>query len=249
MDKFSKLSKDALYDSEKALQYVAQRDLQQESIAEFGVGYIPFDVDTFVRSLETKTKEDLIQLGVLFIHKHNLCSILNDRVVFPIYNIAGNIVSFSGRALPGADPETPKYINTRNSYIFKKSLSLFGFAQAMETIVSQDCCIVVEGNVDVISLWQAGIKNVIAPCGTALTLQQLTILRRVCNRVVLWFDQDAAGQRAKEKSYPIAKELGFEVGVMSAQQWKDPDEVLKNKSVDEILVDINKSFNYVELVK
>jgi len=245
MDNFSQISKEALYSSKEALQYAVQRGLQQEGISEFGVGYVPSDVDTFVRYLDIKIKEDLLKLGIIFDHGSKIGSILNDRVVFPIYNVKGRVISFSGRAFSGITPDNPKYINTRNSQIFRKSIALFGFTQALEHIISKKCCIVVEGNMDVVSLWQAGIRNVIAPCGTALTFQQLAILKRICDSIVLWFDDDEAGQKAFKKSYPIAVELGFKVGRMPNQQWKDPDEVLKNKSMDEILLDIDYSFNYI----
>jgi DNA primase len=247
MRKFSELSMEALYSYDRSLGYVTQRNLQQECIKSFGIGYLPMDIDSFIRLLDITVKEDLLKLGVIFIHDSKLCSIMNDRIIFPICNVSGNIVSFSGRKMPDADPEDAKYVNTRNSQIFRKSLSLFGFSQALESIIDKGYCIVVEGNIDVMSLWQSGIKNVVAPCGTALTLQQLHILKRVCNNIVLWFDDDEAGGKALIKSYPMAVDIGFKVGCMPEQPWKDPDETLKNKSVNEILVDIDKSFYYTIL--
>lgn len=245
MSDFSKIAQKALYNSDEAVEYSISRGLKQESAIKYGIGYVPSDVNAFIRPLEMKIKKDLLKLGVIFDHGMQMGSILNSRIVFPIYDVKGRIISFSGRALSGITTDNPKYINTRNSQIFKKSLAIFGFVQALEHIISQRYCIVVEGNMDVVSLWQAGIKNVVAPCGTALTFQQLTILKRICNEIVLWFDDDEAGQKALKKSYPIATELGFKVGCMPAQQWKDPDEVLKNRSVDEILIDISSSFDYI----
>ncbi len=243
MSKFADYSKEALFKNPEAIDFCNSRLIDEGTIQEFGVGYVPWDVSEFVKFTDRHIIDYLISLGVLYVYNNSINSILGGRVIFPIYNLKGDIISFSGRVLSKdhISLENPKYIHTKNNYVFNKSLSLYGLFQALESIIQNDYCIIVEGNIDVITLSKNGIRNVVSPCGTSLTSQQLLILRRICDNIILWFDNDEAGEKAKERSVNMAGEVGFNIGAMPEYKWKDPDEILKNVEASVIIKDIKRS--------
>ena len=147
------------------------------------------------------------------------------RVMFPIINIRGNIVAFSGRAMPGEDKQGGKYVNTADTPVYKKSENLFGINFAKS--VCSERVILVEGNMDVISLHQAGFENTVAPLGTAFTTEQANLLSRYTKEIVLMLDADAAGQKAVRRASGLLENTGLSVRVVVIPDGKDPDEYIK----------------------
>ena len=150
-----------------------------------------------------------------------------DRLMFPIHDLAGRVVAFSGRILPGTpvtgDTPPPKYLNSPESPIFKKGQTIFGLGLARDAIRTRERVIVVEGNLDVIAVSQAGIGEVVAPLGTALTADQLRVLRRFTETVIVCFDGDEAGRRAAAESFPTFVEAGLWGRGVFLPAGDDPD--------------------------
>ena len=152
------------------------------------------------------------------------------RAMFPIINIRGNIVGFSGRAMPGEDKQGGKYVNTSDTPVYKKSENLFGINFAKSHCA--DKMILVEGNMDVISLHQAGFENVVAPLGTAFTSEQANLIARYTKEIILMLDADAAGQKAIKRASELLENTGLSVRVVVIPNGKDPDEYIKANGPD-----------------
>mgnify|MGYP003461844377 FL=1 len=150
--------------------------------------------------------------------------------MFPIINIRGNVVGFSGRAMPGEDKQGGKYVNTSDTPVYKKSNNLFGMNFAKNHCA--ESIILVEGNMDVISLHQAGFKNAVAPLGTAFTEEQANLLARYTKEVLLTMDADEAGQKAIKRASEILEKTGLKTRVISIPDGKDPDEFIKKNGPD-----------------
>ncbi|MDP6944806.1 MAG: toprim domain-containing protein, partial [Myxococcota bacterium] len=153
------------------------------------------------------------------------------RLMFPIRNLAGEVIAFGGRILPGTEASKPredgakvgKYINSPDSPVYNKGQMLFGLYEARKAMRREGLALVVEGNVDVVAVSQAGFEHVVAPMGTALTIEQCQLLRRFVSRIVLLYDGDAAGQAAAAKATPLALSEGLQVGVVTLASDDDPD--------------------------
>ena len=152
------------------------------------------------------------------------------RVMFPIINIRGNVVGFSGRAMPGDDKAGGKYVNTSDTPVYKKSENLFGINYAKNNCSEQ--IILVEGNMDVISLHQAGFNNAVAPLGTAFTSEQVNLIARYTKEIVLMLDSDAAGQKAIARASQLLEKTGLNIRVVVIPDGKDPDEFIKKNGPD-----------------
>ena len=139
----------------------------------------------------------------------------------------GRVIGFSARVLPGADETTAKYINTPETFVYHKSRALYGFFQAKRAIRERQHVLFVEGNMDVIAMYQAGFPETVAVSGTALTEEQLRIVKRYTDRLLLFFDMDSAGQKASRKSAEMALLLGFSVSVVSIGGGKDAAELAR----------------------
>ncbi len=150
-----------------------------------------------------------------------------DRVTFPVFDVVGRVIGFSARVLPGADETTAKYINTPETFVYHKSRALYGFFQAKRAIRERQQALFVEGNMDVIAMYQAGFPETVAVSGTALTEEQLRIVKRYTDRLLLFFDMDSAGQKASRKSAETALLLGFSVSVVSIGGGKDAAELAR----------------------
>lgn len=211
-----------------ALDYLTGRGLTVKTIKHFGLGAAPDSWDALIHHLKEKgyTESDMLAANV--IGKSNRGGIYDrfrKRVMFPIINIRGNIVAFSGRAMPGEDKQGGKYVNTSDTPVYKKSENLFGINFAKS--VCSECVILVEGNMDVISLHQAGFENTVAPLGTAFTTEQANLLSRYTKEIVLMLDADAAGQKAVRRASGLLENTGLSVRVVVIPDGKDPDEYIK----------------------
>ena len=211
-----------------ALDYLTGRGLTVKTIKHFGLGAAPDSWDALIHHLKEKGYSESDMLAANVIGKSERGGIYDrfrKRVMFPIINIRGNIVAFSGRAMPGEDKQGGKYVNTADTPVYKKSENLFGINFAKS--VCSERVILVEGNMDVISLHQAGFENTVAPLGTAFTTEQANLLSRYTKEIVLMLDADAAGQKAVRRASGLLENTGLSVRVVVIPDGKDPDEYIK----------------------
>lgn len=211
-----------------ALDYLTGRGLTVKTIKHFGLGAAPDSWDALIHHLKEKgyTESDMLAANVIGkSNRGGFYDRFRKRVMFPIINIRGNIVAFSGRAMPGDDKQGGKYVNTSDTPVYKKSENLFGINFAKS--VCSERVILVEGNMDVISLHQAGFENTVAPLGTAFTTEQANLLSRYTKEIVLMLDADAAGQKAVRRASGLLENTGLSVRVVVIPDGKDPDEYIK----------------------
>ena len=215
-------------DGKWALDYLTGRGLTVSTIKHFGLGAAPDSWDALINHLKAKgfTISDMLTANVIGkSQKGTYYDRFRKRVMFPIINIRGNVVAFSGRAMPGEDKAGGKYVNTADTPVYKKSANLFGINFAKNHCSEQ--IILVEGNMDVISLHQAGFPNTVAPLGTAFTSEQANLLARYTKEIVLTLDSDAAGQKAVKRASQMLENTGLSVRVVLIPDGKDPDEFIK----------------------
>ncbi len=216
-----------------ALKYLTDRGLSIATIKHFGLGAAPDSWDRLINHLKSKgfTVSDMLTANVIGkSQKGSYYDRFRKRIMFPIINIRGNVVAFSGRAMPGEDKAGGKYVNTSDTPVYKKSANLFGINFAKNHCSEQ--IILVEGNMDVISLHQAGFCNAVAPLGTAFTSEQVNLLARYTKEIVLTLDSDAAGQKAIKRASEMLENTGLSVRVVLIPDGKDPDEFIKKNGPD-----------------
>lgn len=216
-----------------ALNYLTDRGLSIATIKHFGLGAAPDSWDRLINHLKSKgfTISDMLTANVIGkSQKGSYYDRFRKRIMFPIINIRGNVVAFSGRAMPGEDKAGGKYVNTSDTPVYKKSENLFGINFAKNNCSEQ--IILVEGNMDVISLHQAGFCNAVAPLGTAFTSEQVNLLARYTKEIVLTLDSDAAGQKAIKRASQMLENTGLSVRVVLIPDGKDPDEFIKKNGPD-----------------
>lgn len=217
----------SLLKNQHALEYVfKKRGLSKDIVQEFRIGYAPDDGEAVVRFLQKKgfSKKELAEAGLT---NRFGGDIFRGRMSVPLMDGSGQVIGFTGRILKD-DPKAPKYLNTPQTLVYDKSRHVFGLSQAKEAIRGAGYSVIVEGNLDVVSSHQAGIKQVVASAGTALTQWHLKALSRLSSDVRLAFDADKAGIAATERAIPIAQEVGVELSIVSLPDGvKDPDELIQ----------------------
>lgn len=210
-----------------ALKYaVKKRRLNRQTIGDFVIGYAPDQGDVLTKVLEKRgfSRWELADAGLVNRFGGDL---FRGRMMVALSDSSGEVVGFTGRIIHD-DPRAPKYLNTPQTLLFDKSRHIFGLYQAKEAIRKSDAAVIVEGNLDVVSSHQAGVKNVVATAGTAMTLQHLKALSRLAGRIRLAFDGDRAGVSATERAINLAQEIGVELEVVSLPDGvKDPDELIQ----------------------
>lgn len=216
-----------------ARDYLASRDMRGDEVEHFGLGWAPDDWDTLVRHLQQQgfTPDEIIDAGLATKGSRGPIDRFRGRVMFPIYDAGGrDVVAFGGRVLPGLalrtgprDGAPPKYINSPETEVYKKSRTLYGLNWARAEIQRRDTALVVEGYMDVIGLHRAGVRHAVATCGTALTADHFRQLEKFSGRVVLALDADEAGFTAADRARGLAEEVGVrEVGVLPLPSGQDP---------------------------
>lgn len=215
----------------KALDYLHRRGIEGESIKIFKLGFAPDSPDTAFRFLTLKRgykPEILEKAGVVVKREGRYFDRFRGRIIFPLRDQFGNALGFSGRVLePKGD--AAKYINGPDTLAYKKGRVLYGLETTKQEIKRTGEAVVVEGEFDVISSWQAGIKNVVGIKGSSLTEDQVRLLSRFCPAISLALDSDFAGSEAARKAAGIAQNLGLEVRVIKTGEFKDPDEMVQKK--------------------
>ncbi len=222
--------------AEAARAYVRGRALAEITVDDFLIGYAPEAWDTLVQFLGKRGYRDQEMFDAGLVSKGERGGVFDrfrGRLMFPIRNASGDVVAFTGRIMPGPDgtepKDTGKYVNTQQTPIYNKSAVLFCFDKAKSEIRKKGFAVVVEGNMDAISSHQAGVKNVVASSGTALTVEQLAILKRAAEKLVLSFDNDPAGEHAARRGIDLAVAAGFAVRVLRLppEAGKDPDDCIR----------------------
>ena len=211
-----------------ALNYFLNRGLTPQTIKHFGLGYAPDSWDALIKHMRSKGfsvnelyEADLVKKSTK--NGERFYDNFRNRMMTPIIDIRGNVIGFGGRVL---DDSKPKYVNTADTLVYKKSHEVFAMNYAKNS--KEDFLIVAEGYMDVIALHQAGFTNAVACLGTALTSEQARLMKRYTDEVVLSYDSDEAGQKATKRAIQIFTDSGMKVKVLKLTGGKDPDEIIKN---------------------
>jgi DNA primase len=217
--------KDELRKSPKTNQYLVSRTVNEKSIEDFDVGYLS-NTNALIQFFAQKKigEEQLIQANLITRNEQGLFCRFQDRLIFPIRDFQNRVIAFGGRVLE-ENSQKAKYVNSEEYFLFNKRKNLYGLHHAKKSIKELDSCILVEGYMDVIMCHQFGFTNTIACMGTALTYEQVALIKRLTNNVILMLDQDEAGLTATEKSYEQLKKYGMSVTVVALRK-KDPAELL-----------------------
>lgn len=217
---------------ELARNYLKKRGTNLEMITKFKIGYAPNIWDALVGFLVKRgcSRSDIINVGLGFNTKQGkLVDKFRQRLMFPIWDGRGRVVAFTGRILDEKD--NPKYLNTATTKIFDKGKILYGLNLAQEKIRSQKQVILCEGQMDVIACFGGGYDWAVCSSGTAVTKQQLILLKRLTDNILIAFDNDAAGQKAAYRLTQMALEVGLVVKIVDLDKYKDPDEMMKTDKV------------------
>ena len=223
--------------------YIGKRGLSKSVVTQFGIGYAPDSWNALVDAMRKKGYTDAELRAADLVGEKNgrVYDRFRNRLMFPIIDVRGNVVGFGGRVL---DKSEPKYLNSNETLIFNKRKNLFGLNFAKKT--KQPNIILVEGNIDVVTLHQFGFDNAVASLGTSLTEDQVTLLSRYTEEVILTYDGDEAGQRAAKRAIPMLEKAGIKVRVLQVKDAKDPDEFLQKFGADKFKLLLEESSNRVE---
>lgn len=214
-----------------ALKYVAkQREYKKSTVVDFRLGYAPYTdngLTTFLLKKGFKADE-LRMAGISVMRRSGLSDMFHGRIMIPLADGQGRTIGFTARILPGEESnQAPKYINTPQTILYDKSRHVFGLHLAKEAIRKQDEAIIVEGNLDVIASHQAGVNNVVATAGTALTPGHLKQVNLLTQNISLAFDSDDAGVAATERAIVSAQAAGVNLKIIDIDDGKDPDEIIR----------------------
>ena len=227
----------------QCLDYVRQRGLSKSIVTRFGIGYAPDSWNSLVDAMRKKgyTDQELRDADLVGEKNGRVYDRFRNRLMFPIIDVRGNVIGFGGRVL---DDSKPKYLNSNETLIFNKRKNLFGLNLAKKT--KETSMILVEGNIDVVALHQYGFDNAVASLGTSLTEEQVSLLSRYTEQVILTYDSDEAGQRAAQRAIPMLEKAGIRVKVLQMKDAKDPDEFLKKFGADKFKLLLEGCSNRVE---
>jgi DNA primase len=227
----------------RAREYLTGRGLTAEAIAKFRIGYAPESFNALRDRLQGSAPADLLRLSGLLSSKEQpdgsagpLYARFRKRITFPIHNEAGRVIAFTARALDSDEKSGPKYMNSPETPLYSKGQVLFNLDKARQAIRQQDFALLVEGQMDCITAYMAGIQNVLATSGTAFTEMQVRLLSRYTKRLFVNFDPDAAGANAAEKSIALLTEEDFEVKVVTLEAGLDPDRFIRERGIKEYVV-------------
>jgi len=216
--------------------YFKERGFTKDTIEKFGLGYSPETWDAFtMEALGKGYKLDYLdKTGLTIVKDDKKFDRFKGRVMFPIQSMSGRVLGFGGRILSN-DKKAAKYLNSPESEIYHKSKVLYGIFHAKQAIAKQDNCFLVEGYTDVIQMYQAGIENVVASSGTALTPDQIRLVNRLTKNITVLFDGDAAGLRASVRGIDLILEEGMNVKVCTFPEGDDPDSFAKKTPYDDLV--------------
>ncbi|MCP4310055.1 MAG: DNA primase [Bacteroidetes bacterium] len=224
------------------LSYFRNRGFRDDTIQKFQLGYSPEERTAFSKEASKNgyKQQYLVNTGLSIERDDYLFDRFSGRVIFPIHALSGSVIGFGGRTLK-SDKKIAKYINSPESDIYHKSRVLYGLYQAKKAIVSKEQCFLVEGYTDVIAMHQAGIENVVASSGTALTTEQIRLIKRFTENITILYDGDEAGIKASFRGIDMILEEGMNVKVVMLPVGEDPDSFAKTHSSSEFLEFISTS--------
>ena len=227
-----------------AMEYLEKRKIDKETIKKFQIGLsIPkLSLTDYLLNKQINLKK-LVELGI---SNDNGTDLFVNRIMFPLYDLEGNIVAFSGRIYNTKDAS--KYINTKETSIFKKGTILYNYHNAKEMLKKNDSIIVMEGFMDVIRANTIGITNCVATMGTALTKQNATLLKKMANNIILCFDGDKAGEEATTNAINILKEIDVNPKVVRLEEELDPDEYILKYGADKFKTKIANPSNSIDFL-
>lgn len=227
--------------------YLDKRGLQPETVKKFGLGYAPDTWDSLVKHMKSKgfTENELV---AFFLAKQGRTGraydVFRNRLMFPIVDLRGNVIAFGGRVLESGTNQ-PKYVNTSDTVVYKKGSGIYALNYAKNEAKDRTL-ILCEGYMDVIAMHQAGFTNAVAALGTAFTPEQISLLSRYCDELVLSFDGDDAGQKATQRALRLLANAPMKLRVMKIVGGKDPDEVIKNQGKEKMQELISAAQNDTE---
>ncbi|AGF54735.1 MULTISPECIES: DNA primase [Clostridium] len=230
-----------------AKDYFLKRGIKEETIKRFGLGYSNDEWQGVINYLRRKGYKNDLLLEAGLVSKSeksgNIYDKFRNRVMFPVFDVRGKVIGFGGRVL---DDSKPKYLNSPETMVFQKGINLYGLNFAVKNKLQEDYIIIVEGYMDLIALHQYGITNAVASLGTALTVNQVRLLRRYVNKVIISYDADVAGQTATLRGLEILRSAGLDVKVLTVPEGKDPDEFVRNNGKDAFLRLINEALPLID---
>lgn len=211
---------------EKARQYVVSRKITPTTATNFGLGYAPDSWFALQDAMHKKgfTDQEMVEADLIRPGKKGFYDTFRNRLIFPVIDVSGRVIGFSGRILGDGEP---KYLNSKETVVFNKGRNLFGLNLAKKSKAGY--IILVEGNVDVVSLHQAGFDSAVASLGTSLTVEQARLLSRYTDQIILAYDSDGAGLKAAQRGIEILEKLDVHVKVLRWEGAKDPDDYIKLK--------------------
>jgi len=232
----------------RARQYLKKRGFNSETLKLFSLGFAPLEWEGLIKFAQAKgiEAEALNQAGLTAprTESSGFYDRFRNRITFPVFNLSGKIVGFGGRVLD--DKDVPKYLNSPETPIYQKGKILYGLNFSKDEIRQKGSAILVEGYVDLISLYQAGTKNVVASSGTAFTQTQARLLSRYAEKVFLFFDADSAGQSATFRSVDLLISEGMEVFVVSLKEGEDPDSFVRKFGKDSVREKIQQAKPFID---
>lgn len=226
--------------------YFKDRGLSDDTIRKFGLGFAPDDFHALTNHMLKLgyTKDELVFANLARRsqkNENNVYDNFRNRVMFPIIDVKGNVIAFGGRVM---DDSKPKYLNTSDTMVYKKSQGVFALNLAKKS--GKDSLILCEGYMDVIAMHQAGFTNTVAGLGTALTSEQAHLLSRYASEIMIAYDADEAGQKAAARALTIFKNTPLKIKVLHLSGGKDPDEIIKNYGIEKMKAIINGAANEIE---
>ena len=230
----------------EAKEYLKKREIDETIIKEFGIGLSLIKNDVLTNLLLKKEfkNDDLIKSGLIVENQNGLHDIYMNRIMFPLMNLEGKIVGFSGRIYNTKD--NSKYINTRETEIFKKGEILYNYYRAKDECRIKKTVIIMEGFMDVIRAYTIGVKNVVASMGTAITKEQARLLKRLAPNVILLFDGDAAGEKATIACIEELNKIDVIPKVVRLEEGLDPDDYIKKYGKEKFLNKLNSPIDIME---
>ena len=230
-----------------AKEYLAKRNMSQDVINYFNIGYAPHG-NVLTKALTEKGVDykTMVQTG-LIIESNNGRDLFEHRIIFPIHNMTGQVVAFSGRIFDD-NPNVPKYINSPETKIFIKGNTLYNYHRAIKSIREKDAIVICEGFMDVIAYYKAGVENAVALMGTAFTKNHLSAIKRLTKNIILSLDGDRAGKQATIKIIEALANQGFNIKVVNLPGNQDPDEILETNGKEYLASFITNALSSFEFL-
>ena len=241
-DFFKKTLTDSNEGKTIGLSYFKERGFSIKTISDFDLGFSPNEINYFSKNALKKgyDKIYLEKTGLSIFQNNKTIDRFRGRVIFPIHSMSGRVLGFGARIL-NSELKTAKYLNSPESLIYNKSKVLYGIYYAKQDIAKLDNCYIVEGYTDVIQLHQKGIKNVVSSSGTALTNDQITLIRRLTTNITMLYDSDKAGVNATLRGVDMILSAGMNVSICAFPEGQDPDSFSQERSFEEIQDFLNKN--------